>query len=803
MTTVRVPTPPAAAMPVVASTQWVAERLGARLEDLGGPEHIESLVGLGIRRNPRRAHLLVSSVLGKHVPVEPDRVYDTAARLGRLVADRVRGAVCVIGYAETATALGHVVADVLAAPYVHSTRRTVRGAEVLATFEEEHSHATAHRLLPDDPAIFATADTVVLVDDELSTGRTAMNTITALHSPGTHRRYVVAALVDVRSAEDERALLQFAERLRIDIDVVALARGRLSLPAGFVQSAADVAAVRQDAETRLVRDCRVNPARWHSTVREGGRHGFTARHRGQAHAAASDCARGLAPAILGPDVLVLGSEELMYAPLLIARALVDVLGDRCRVRFSSTTRSPVLAIDEPGYPVRTRIAFPAHDGTDQSPRFAYNVAPATGNAPCNDIVLVVDTAGDSDQLRTPDGALAALSAVAERVHLIVVPSSSPVARSGPPPGPLRGPAFGSYRADDVGWLLTDISDAPLERPIEEREEAVQSAAAHYSESLPVEYQPSAAYLDVFHRAVRENVTQVAEAVGVLTEVILAERGRHVVLASLARAGSPIGILLRRWAHFAHGVDLPHYAVSIVRGRGLDMEALRFLAGRHDSRDVVFVDGWTGKGAIVRELVSAIPSCNAALGTHFAPELAVLADTGHCVSTFGTRADFLIPSACLNSTVSGLVSRTVLNRDVLGPHDYHGAKYYRSLAAADVSQYFLNAVTEQFPHVAEVVERRWREVQAGPRLPDWSGWAAVEAIAAEHGVTDLNLVKPGIGETTRVLLRRVPWRVLVRPDALSQLEHVVLLAADRGAEVVEVPELAFSCVGLIRPRRAAQ
>src|SRR6185437_16427031 len=96
---------------------------------------------------------------------------------------------------------------------------------------------------------------------------------------------------------------------------------------------------------------------------------------------------------------------------------------------------------------------------------------------------------------------------------------------------------------------------------------------------------------------------------------------------------------------------------------------------HRPRDVVFVDGWTGKGAIARELLSAVPQCNAVLGSDFAAELAVLADTGHCASTFGTRADFLIPSACLNSTVSGLVSRTVLNRDLMVEGDYHGAKYY--------------------------------------------------------------------------------------------------------------------------------
>ena len=93
--------------------------------------------------------------------------------------------------------------------------------------------------------------------------------------------------------------------------------------------------------------------------------------------------------------------------------------------------------------------------------------------------------------------------------------------------------------------------------------------------------------------------------------------------------------------------------------------------------------------------------------------------------------------------------------------------------------------------------------AGPREATFSGWRAVEEISAAYGIGDVNLVKPGVGETTRVLLRRVPWRVLVRPVAEladpGALEHVRLLAGQRGVVVEEVPGLAYSAVGLIHPR----
>lgn len=362
------------------------------------------------------------------------------------------------------------------------------------------------------------------------------------------------------------------------------------------------------------------------------------------------------------------------------------------------------------------------------------------------------------------------------------------------PEPLRGPAFSSYAADDVGWLLQDLSDTELEAPTEEREEAIQSGGAHYAESLPVEYQPTPQYQELFKAALDASAARIARAVGTVTETVLAERGPRPVLVSLARAGTPVGVLMRRWAQHRHGLDLPHYAVSIVRGRGIDANALRWLAAHHDPSDVVFVDGWTGKGAITRELAAALAEFDG-----FNPEIAVLADPGGCVGTYGTREDFLIPSACLNSTVSGLISRTVLRSDLVGPHNFHGAKFYRELAGSDVSGLFLDTVAARFDEVAGAVDADAKEMLAADRAPTWEGWAAVERISEEYGIHDVNLVKPGVGETTRVLLRRVPWKILAKRGAGSDLDHVRLLAEQRGVPVEEVGDLPYTCVGLIHPK----
>ncbi|MGW0293045.1 phosphoribosyltransferase [Streptomyces tuirus] len=822
----------------VWSGSWVAERLGV---ELVGDDPLTGLLGLALRRNPKRAHLLVSNVLGKHVPQSPSVVYGYGVELGRRVRELLgaeeAGRAVVLGYAETATGLGHSVADGLGlAPYLHSTRRPVAGVAAAGGFEEAHSHATSHLLLPEDPALLGGDGPLVLVDDEFSTGNTVLNTVRDLHARYPRRRYVVVALVDMRSAADAGRLADFAEEIGARVDLVTAARGTVRLPEGVLEKGQELVAgyesesaapswslaqfpappdsgvaiaADQEADALGARgtartaptaphqdDSRID-LHWPAGLPDGGRHGFTPAHRELLEDALPAMAARIAEALPhhARRVHILGFEELMYAPLRLARELERATD--LEVRYSTTTRSPVLAVDDPGYAIRTRLAFPAHDDPADGPgeRYAYNVAGAGFDA----VVAVVDSAGDTPALHAPDGLLARLAAHTPRVLLAVIPSYAPE-RPSMLPEPLRGPAFSSYAPEEVGWLLQDLSDVTLEAPTEEREEAIQSGGAHYAESLPVEYQPSEQYQELFHAALEDSAARIAQAVGVVTETVLAERSPRPVLVSLARAGTPVGILMRRWAQHRHGLDLPHYAVSIVRGRGIDTNALRWLARHHDPRDVVFVDGWTGKGAITRELAQALEEFEKSDGiTGFDPEIAVLADPGSCVRTYGTREDFLIPSACLNSTVSGLISRTVLRADLVGPDDFHGAKFYRELTGTDVSVAFLDAVSARFPEVADAACAQAKELLATDRSPTWEGWAAVERISEEYAIHDVNLVKPGVGETTRVMLRRVPWKILARAGAGSDLDHVRLLAEQRGVPVEEVDALPYTCVGLIHPK----
>ena len=206
----------------------------------------------------------------------------------------------------------------------------------------------------------------------------------------------------------------------------------------------------------------------------------------------------------------------------------------------------------------------------------------------------------------------------------------------------------------------------------EREERIQRGV-HYSEMLPLEYEPSPAYLAAYHDALDRYAPLTADAVARPAGQVWAEKGDRCVLVSLARAGTPIGILIRRYLRGRYGADLPHYTISIIRGRGIDRNAMAYLLARHAPGDLQFGDGWTGKGAIQRQLDAAMadyPGVD--------PGLAVLSDPANVAAVCGTHDDFLIASSCLNSTVSGLLSRTFLRSDIIGPEDFHGAVFYREL-----------------------------------------------------------------------------------------------------------------------------
>ena len=358
--------------------------------------------------------------------------------------------------------------------------------------------------------------------------------------------------------------------------------------------------------------------------------------------------------------------------------------------------------------------------------------------------------------------------------------------------------FSTYKKDDVIFLLKDISDMIVEEDNMTREKKIQSGT-HYSEMIPIEYQVSDEYLNLYRTKLKENKEKLAFAIGVMSEKILKRHDENVVLVSLARAGTPIGILAKRYIKQRYNLDLPHYTISIIRDRGIDINAIKYIINKHkDSSKIQFIDGWTGKGTIANELKKACDDLEEIFNMKFDSSLAVLADPCGYSNVYGIREDFLIPSACLNSTVSGLVSRTVLRDDLIGKDDFHGAKFYKELKYVDESNNYLDTISACFKNEYQNIDKtmkNWNE-----DIITKVGNCDVKNIKQKSDIEDVNFIKPGVGETTRVLLRRIPYKILVDDLNNQKLKHILILAKEKNVEVEEFDFKAYSCCGLIKNMR---
>lgn len=241
----------------------------------------------------------------------------------------------------------------------------------------------------------------------------------------------------------------------------------------------------------------------------------------------------------------------------------------------------------------------------------------------------------------------------------------------------------SFLKDDV--LLKDISGLVEPLPTAEREKRIQSGI-HYSEMLPLEYRPSEEYIRIYETSLNIFGQITADAVVRVADKIVTKKGKDVVIVSLARAGTPLGILIRRYIRKKYKFECPHYSISIIRDRGIDRNAIEFILKNHKAESIQFVDGWTGKGAIYKELRKEISSFEGV-----SDELAVLADPAFLTNLCGTHEDIMIPSSCLNCTVSGLLSRTFLRNDIIKENDFHGAAFYKNLISEDRTYEFIDYI----------------------------------------------------------------------------------------------------------------
>lgn len=350
----------------------------------------------------------------------------------------------------------------------------------------------------------------------------------------------------------------------------------------------------------------------------------------------------------------------------------------------------------------------------------------------------------------------------------------------------------SYKEDCI-FLLKDLTDKIKEITIKEKEELIRSGI-NYSEMISKEDIPSEDIKNIFLNILNRDKNLIAYYVAKISEIIYRQKGNKLVIVSLARAGTPYGILIRRYLKLKYKLDIPHYSISIIRGKGIDANALKYILTKHSEGNIHFVDGWTGKGSITKELNKSIDSFNIENKTNIDSSLAVISDPAKLCKVCGTREDFGIATCCLNSTVSGLISRTIHNEKYIGKDDFHGAKTLYYLKDEDYSQYFIDEISNEFQKISIGYEDLVLETED----KEYS-MKIVNKIRELYDVNNINNIKLSVGESARVLLRRDPRVVLVRNKSDKNVEHILKLAEEKGVKIIEYKDSDYNCISIINER----
>jgi len=343
------------------------------------------------------------------------------------------------------------------------------------------------------------------------------------------------------------------------------------------------------------------------------------------------------------------------------------------------------------------------------------------------------------------------------------------------------PTFsGSYRKGDVEFLLTPVIIELTS--IEEKEALIQSGKKHYSDMLSQEPAPTAYHLDLFTKAYSNGAHRLATEVMMLAKALVTQYGdTPIVLASLVRAGVPLGVMLQRALKLMGKVSY-HYGISIIRDRGIDEVALAVIEQRHGTDGIVFVDGWTGKGAITNQLTTSLTG---RAGYPAQPRLVVLADPCGSAWMSATDDDWLIPFGIMGAPISGMISRSIYSDE-----GFHQCMVCDHLTEFECGLELVDTIEQCcFTLDLGTVPDIDMTAQAPVKVQAWTQSKQIISLLAErYGISSTNRIKPGIAEATRAVLRRVPEHVLVRSICDPDVALLVYLAKGKNIEITEVGDL---------------
>lgn len=332
--------------------------------------------------NTKRTYLLVNPLQAKHLPVSPSRALEMMRVLGNALAAEFPETRLIIGFAETATAIGAMAASCFdeRCIYVHTTREPLPEGRFLE-FREEHSHAMEQTLYCGEmEAWLAETPTVMFIDDEISTGKTILNMAGQLKArfPRLREKRLVAASILNRVSEEDQRRLEAAG---------ITCRYLVKLPQTDYTQAVErfsIAEAQEPPELPGSQEWRRLPISLCKPRMGVPAFGYLDVCRRRAEELLPKFQKLLDPA---GSILVLGTEECML-PALVLGAVLEKPGGFSHVRCHATTRSPIGVCDQPDYPIREGWRLPSlYDGTRTT--YIYNLESYDA------VILVTEKAGEA------------------------------------------------------------------------------------------------------------------------------------------------------------------------------------------------------------------------------------------------------------------------------------------------------------------------------------------------------------------------------------------------------------------------
>lgn len=328
--------------------------------------NLNDLIIMGKRiNNNKRNFLFISKVLGKHIEAKPKVCKEIGLKLARLIFDKEEKSyknnekVCVIGFAETATGLGMAVASYIKnCYYITTTRECITELKSIFKFEEEHSHATTHKCFTLDKDNLVNSEKIILVDDEITTGKSMINIIKELKKVTNAKNFIILSILDWRNEEYRKAYDELVNEENINLEVLSLISGDIKVKdtTTYIDTNDEVINDTTDVLNYNVLD-RINLKTSYEKEVESyllytGRFGVEFNEIEELEIKCKDIANRLQSLIESNEkILVLGHGENIYIPCRIASY---IKGD---VYFKSTTRSPIYCEDVDGYPIKEKHVF--------------------------------------------------------------------------------------------------------------------------------------------------------------------------------------------------------------------------------------------------------------------------------------------------------------------------------------------------------------------------------------------------------------------------------------------------------------